>query len=208
MGAGESASKADCLLGERLGERIAQQGWVLLAGVMAAATRGAKRVAGSLTIGILPAASGPVAPGVDVAIFTGMGNARNAINVLSSRVVVACGAGGAGTASEVALALKSGRPVVLVSAPGRAERFFRKLSVASRSRSTGFMRCSSNPAAASRRDRGDASAAGDDRPRVTGTMYPTPDAHRPSFAALRYRLARIIHRPVNEKATDTLRICY
>jgi uncharacterized protein (TIGR00725 family) len=132
MGAGESASKADCLLGERLGERIAQQGWVLLtggrdAGVMAAATRGAKRVAGSLTIGILPAASGPVAPGVDVAIFTGMGNARNAINVLSSRVVVACGAGGAGTASEVALALKSGRPVVLVSAPGRAERFFRKL---------------------------------------------------------------------------------
>ena len=97
------------------------------AGVMAAGDRGAKRVAGSLTIGILPTASGPVAPGVDVAIFTGMGNARNAINVLSSRVVVACGTGGAGTASEVALALKSGRPVVLVGSPGRAERFFRRL---------------------------------------------------------------------------------
>jgi uncharacterized protein (TIGR00725 family) len=130
MGAGESASKVACGLGERLGEQIAREGWVLLtggrdAGVMAAAIRGAKRVPGSLTIGILPTAFGPTAPGLDVAIFTGMGNARNAINVLSSHVVVACGAGGAGTASEVALALKSGRPVVLVGAPASATRFFR-----------------------------------------------------------------------------------
>jgi hypothetical protein len=51
---------------------------------MAAANRGAKRVEGSLTIGILPCASGGVAPDVDVAVFTGMGNARDAINVLSS----------------------------------------------------------------------------------------------------------------------------
>jgi uncharacterized protein (TIGR00725 family) len=132
MGAGESASVAECVLGERLGERIAAEGWVLLtggrdAGVMAAAIRGAKRIEGSLTIGILPAASGPVAPGLDVAIFTGMGNARNAISVLSSRVVVACGAGSAGTASEVALAFKSGIPVVLVGASLTVERFFRKL---------------------------------------------------------------------------------
>jgi uncharacterized protein (TIGR00725 family) len=137
MGAGESASVAECELGERLGERIAAEGWVLLtggrdAGVMAAAIRGAKRVEGSLTIGILPAASGLVAPGLDVAIFTGMGNARNAINVLSSRVVVACGTGGAGTASEVALALKSDIPVVLVGAAVSAVRFFRKLGGALR----------------------------------------------------------------------------
>jgi uncharacterized protein (TIGR00725 family) len=138
MGAGESASRADCALGERLGERIAEEGWVLLtggrdAGVMAAAIRGAKRIPGSLTIGILPTASGPVAPGVDIAIYTGMGNARNAINVLSSQVVVSCGAGGAGTVSEVALALKSGRPVVLLGAPERADRFFRRLGGALRS---------------------------------------------------------------------------
>jgi uncharacterized protein (TIGR00725 family) len=132
MGAGESASIAECALGERLGERIAAEGWALLTGgrdtgVMAATIRGAKRIEGSLTIGILPSASGRVAPGLDVAIFTGMGNARNAINVLSSRVVVACGAGSAGTASEVALALKSGIPVVLVDASATVERFFRKL---------------------------------------------------------------------------------
>jgi predicted Rossmann-fold nucleotide-binding protein len=42
-----------------------------------------------------------------------MGSARNMINVLSSHVVVAC-PGGAGTLSEIALALKHGRPVILL----------------------------------------------------------------------------------------------
>ena len=46
--------------------------------------------------------------------MTGMGNARNCINVLSSHVVVAC-RGGSGTISEVALALKSNRPVILMN---------------------------------------------------------------------------------------------
>ena len=132
MGAGESASAGDCALAERLGEEIARQGWVLLTGgrdcgVMAAANRGAKRVEGSLTIGILPGASGGASPDVDVAIFTGMGDARDAINVLSSQVVIACGAGGPGTAAEVALALKSGKPVVLVAVSPPAEEFFRGL---------------------------------------------------------------------------------
>ena len=43
-----------------------------------------------------------------------MGNGRNVINVLSSDVVIAC-AGGAGTISEVALALKSSKPVILLN---------------------------------------------------------------------------------------------
>jgi len=132
MGAGESASKRDCALAERLGERIAEQGWILLTGgrdcgVMAAASRGAKRVAGSLTIGILPTSAGSVSPDVDVAVFTGMGEARNTINVLSSRVVVACGTGGPGTASEVALALKSRKPVVLLAVPPAAHDYFTTL---------------------------------------------------------------------------------
>lgn len=132
MGAGEGAAPRDVELAERLGELVAQRGWVLLtggrdAGVMGAAARGAKRVPGSLTVGILPDASGGASPHVDVAIVTGLGNARNAVNVLSSDVVVACGAGGAGTASEVALALKSGRPVVLVAPTRQAETFYRSL---------------------------------------------------------------------------------
>jgi uncharacterized protein (TIGR00725 family) len=132
MGSGETASPADISLAERLGELVASEGWILLtggrdAGVMAAASRGAKRIAGSLVVGVLPSESGPVAPDLDLAIFTGMGSARNAINVLSSDVVIACGSGGPGTASEVALALKSGKPVILVAPAPSAEAFFRGL---------------------------------------------------------------------------------
>jgi uncharacterized protein (TIGR00725 family) len=101
-----------------LGRLIAQSDWVLLnggrdAGVMAASARGAAE-SGGLVIGVLPGDDWDgVAPHVDVPVITGMGDARNAINVLSSRVVVAL-PGNAGTLSEVALALKAGRPVILL----------------------------------------------------------------------------------------------
>src|ERR1051325_1033109 len=124
MGAGEDARPSDVALAERLGELVAREGYVVLtggrdAGVMAAASRGAKRVGGSITVGVLPSShkDGDESPFVDVVIRTGMGNARNAINVLSSDVVVACGAFGPGTASEAALALKSGRPLGRLAPP-------------------------------------------------------------------------------------------
>jgi predicted Rossmann-fold nucleotide-binding protein len=53
-----------------------------------------------------------------------MGSARNAINVLSSDVVIACGVGGAGTASEIALALKAKRPVILLNDSEDSRRYF------------------------------------------------------------------------------------
>ncbi|MEW5918155.1 MAG: cytochrome, partial [Gemmatimonadota bacterium] len=125
MGAAQAAARhvADA---ERLGELLARDGWVVLTGgrpygVMEAASRGAKRVAGSLTIGVLPTADEDPSPFVDVAIRTDMGHGRNNVNVLSSDVVIACGIEGPGTTSEVALALKNGRPVILL-APGDAAR--------------------------------------------------------------------------------------
>jgi uncharacterized protein (TIGR00725 family) len=132
MGAGEGASARDVHLAEALGELIASEGWVLLtggrdAGVMKAASRGAKRVAGSMVIGVLPSDDGDVASGVDVAIFTGLGNARNAVNVLTSNVVVAVGVGGPGTASEAALALKASRPLILLAPSPEARAFFSSL---------------------------------------------------------------------------------
>jgi uncharacterized protein (TIGR00725 family) len=105
----------------RVGRLIAENGWVLLnggrnAGVMAASARGAAE-AGGLVVGVLPDRDWEcIAPDVDVPVLTGMGDARNAVNVLSSRVVVAL-PGGAGTLSEIALALKSGRPVITVGYP-------------------------------------------------------------------------------------------
>ena len=102
-----------------LGALIAKQGWVLLnggrnAGVMAASARGA-RDQGGLTVGILPDSTAKhVSEHIHIPILTGMGNARNCINVLSSDVVVAC-PGGLGTLSEIALALKCSKPVVLLN---------------------------------------------------------------------------------------------
>ena len=104
-----------------LGERIAEQGWVLLnggrdTGVMLASAEGAKRK-GGVTIGILPGNEARAAnPFIDFAIVTNMGDARNVINVLSSDVVVVL-PGKAGTVSEAALALKSARPVIFLAMP-------------------------------------------------------------------------------------------
>jgi uncharacterized protein (TIGR00725 family) len=136
MGSGQ-ASESSTAVALELGRLIAERGWVLLtggrpAGVMAAACAGAKQVAGSLTLGILPSSSGGVGADVDLAVFTGMGDARNAINVLSSDVVVACGVEGPGTASEVALGLKAAKPVILLAAAPAAAAFFRELESAGR----------------------------------------------------------------------------
>jgi hypothetical protein len=56
-----------------------------------------------------------------------MGSGRNNINVLTSHVVVVCGLSGSGTVSEVALAVKAGKPVILVEASTADVAFFRKL---------------------------------------------------------------------------------
>lgn len=117
MGGGD-ASPEVAALAYALGRAVADAGWVLLnggrdAGVMAASARGAHE-AGGLVVGVLPGADDTGAsPHLDVVVRTGLGDARNAVNVLSSDVVVAL-PGGAGTVSEVALAVKAGRPVVLL----------------------------------------------------------------------------------------------
>jgi uncharacterized protein (TIGR00725 family) len=109
----------------QLGKLIAQRGWVLLnggrpTGVMDASARGA-REGGGLSVGILFDAEREAASEhLDLVLPTGMGSARNSINVLSSDVVVAC-RGQGGTLSEIALALRFGRPVVLLDFdPGAA----------------------------------------------------------------------------------------
>jgi hypothetical protein len=94
---------------------------------MDAVNRGVRQ-AGGLTIGVVPGADRSfISDAVDVAIVTGMGSARNNINVLSSDVVIACGAGGAGTASEIALALKSKRPVILFNDRPESRALFEKI---------------------------------------------------------------------------------
>ena len=58
-----------------------------------------------------------------------MGKARNVINVLSADVVVICGGGGPGTASEAAHALNGGRPLILLAVPPLWRDFFCSLGM-------------------------------------------------------------------------------
>lgn len=132
MGPGEFATSIDLDYAHQLGKLIAQNGWVLLTGgrnvgVMDAANQGAK-AAGGLTIGILPDRNlERMSEAVDLAIITDLGNARNNINVLSATLVVACGMG-LGTASEIALALKVPKKVILLNADPLAQQFFLNLA--------------------------------------------------------------------------------
>jgi len=106
-GPGEaSAEERDAA--EAVGRELARRGAVLvcggLGGVMEAACRGAKQ-AGGTTVGILAGKDRSDAnPFVDIAIATGLGQARNAVIVRAADAVVAIG-GGYGTLSEIALAL-------------------------------------------------------------------------------------------------------
>jgi len=82
-----------------------------LGGVMAAACRGA-RAGGGMTVGLLPGLDRDEGnKWLDVAVPTGLGEARNVLVVRAADVVVAVG-GEFGTLSEIAFALKTGVPVV------------------------------------------------------------------------------------------------
>ena len=94
---------------------IARHGFSLvcggLGGVMEAACRGAKE-AGGITIGIIPTADKRDAnPYCDLIIPTGLGHARNVLVVHASDALVAVD-GETGTLSEIAIALKVGKPIV------------------------------------------------------------------------------------------------
>jgi uncharacterized protein (TIGR00725 family) len=108
-------SPAQAEVAETVGRVLAEGGATLLCGgrggVMEAACRGARSV-GGLTVGILPGDNPETAnPYVDIAIATGLGEARNAIVARTAQAVVAIG-GRYGTLSEIAFALKRGLPVV------------------------------------------------------------------------------------------------
>ena len=102
-----------------VGRLLAAQGFVVLTGglggIMEAASRGA-REAGGVTVGILPGTRNttPANQYVDIAVYTGMGEARNVINVKSCHAAIAIG-GEYGTLSEIALALKGHCPLILLN---------------------------------------------------------------------------------------------
>jgi uncharacterized protein (TIGR00725 family) len=118
IGAGD-ADEATRAMAFKVGHAIARNGVVLVCGgrggVREAAAQGA-RTGGGHTVGILPSYNRASANShIEFAIATGMGEARNTIVVASADAVIAL-PGEAGTLSEIALALKIGRPVVALGA--------------------------------------------------------------------------------------------
>jgi uncharacterized protein (TIGR00725 family) len=115
IGPGAGAADEICALAHQVGLLLARGEIVVvtggMGGVMAAAARGA-REAGGLVIGLLPGDDRSNAnEDLTVAIPTGLGQARNALVIGAADAVIAVG-GSWGTLSEVALARRSGKPVV------------------------------------------------------------------------------------------------
>ena len=114
IGAGQ-ASEDEAAAAEEIGRLLAEAGAVLvcggLGGVMDAAARGCE-AAGGTSVGVLPGEDRSLSsPHLTVRIATGLGEARNAIVARAADAVIAVG-GEFGTLSEIALALKMGKPVV------------------------------------------------------------------------------------------------
>jgi uncharacterized protein (TIGR00725 family) len=114
VGPGE-ATADELAAAESVGRELARASAVLvcggLGGAMEAASRGAHE-GGGIAVGILPGSDRSAANRyLDVALPTGLGEARNVLVVRAADALVAVG-GGYGTLSEIGFALKTGKPVV------------------------------------------------------------------------------------------------
>ena len=113
-----AADAEEAAWAEQVGRLLGRAGAVLvcggLGGGMEAAARGAHEE-GGVTLGILPGEDREGAnPYLTVSVPTGMGEARNALVVRAADALIAV-SGEFGTLSEIALALKTGVPVIGLS---------------------------------------------------------------------------------------------
>ncbi len=117
------AAEDNLKLAYELGKLIARKGLILVCGgrtgVMEAACKGAfDEDPNSIRVGILPSGSKEEAnPYCNVVIPTGIGFARNSIDVLAGDGVIAIG-GRAGTLSELAFAWAYKKPIVVLEGSG------------------------------------------------------------------------------------------
>jgi uncharacterized protein (TIGR00725 family) len=115
VGPGDGATADDLATAYEVGRLLAEAGAIVLTGglggVMAAATEGAA-AAGGLTVALQPGAVREPSPAA-VVLPTGLGELRNALLVRCADAAIAVG-GSWGTLSEIALARRTGVPVVVL----------------------------------------------------------------------------------------------
>jgi uncharacterized protein (TIGR00725 family) len=114
---GAQCSKKEYKIAYDVGIEIASHQAVLIcgggSGVMEAAAKGAAE-AGGCSIGILPGEKSTQGNRfLSYAVATGLGEARNAVIARTADLMIAVG-GEYGTLSEIALALKMGKPVIVL----------------------------------------------------------------------------------------------
>jgi uncharacterized protein (TIGR00725 family) len=115
VGPGSDATPRDRELAEQVGYLLATHGAIVLTGgldgVMAAAAAGCARGSG-ISVGLLPGdRRGATSAGLTVCLPTGLGELRNGLLVRAADGLVAIG-GSWGTLSEIALARRTGVPVL------------------------------------------------------------------------------------------------
>ena len=115
VGPGDGATADDLAAAHEVGSLLAEAGAIVLTGgrggVMAAATDGAAAT-GGLTVALQPGAVREPSAAA-VVLPTGLGELRNALLIRCADAVIAVG-GSWGTLSEVALARRTGVPVVVL----------------------------------------------------------------------------------------------
>ena len=115
---GAQCSEEEYKVAYEVGTEIARHQAVLIcgggSGVMEAAAKGAAE-AGGASLGILPGEKIVQGnPFLSYAVATGLGEARNAVIARTADLMIAVG-GEYGTLSEIALALKMGKPVIVIN---------------------------------------------------------------------------------------------
>jgi len=130
IGPATNTNDAILELAKKIGEFIALNGWILLSGgrdkgIMEATNEGAYS-AGGMTVGVLPGDGNEKSKYVKIPIVTGMGSARNNIIALTADLLVAISMG-FGTSSEISLALKAGKTVIIARANQKTKDFFSDL---------------------------------------------------------------------------------
>ena len=132
MGPGQAqSSEKDLALAYEAGTLIAASGSVLLCGamtgVMELCAKGAQE-AGGLTLGIGPVTDKTeLNPYIDIPVMTGMGPARNFMNIISSDIVIFIGVGSPGTLSELAFAIQMKKESFVINGSVRLKDYITEL---------------------------------------------------------------------------------
>lgn len=133
MGPGQKqASDKDLELAYEVGKLVGESGAVLLCGamtgVMEQSAKGAKET-GGITLGIGPVSNKTeINSFIDIPVMTGMGPARNFMNIISSDLLIFISVGSPGTLSELAFAIQMNKESLVINGSEKLKTYIQELN--------------------------------------------------------------------------------